>query len=100
MLCASLAKWTLPETGYGFAALRAWNEQRALVPQTHSPDGAEFGSCEDLSLRALALEALVLKRTSIDSKVFHKPSVILNISWFKTQLIDNNGNKRIPDTLR
>jgi hypothetical protein len=33
MLDASLAKWASPETGYGFAALRAWNEQRALVPR-------------------------------------------------------------------
>ena len=27
------------KAGYGFAALRAWNEHRALVPQIHSLDG-------------------------------------------------------------
>jgi hypothetical protein len=43
MLGASPRKVASPETGYGFAALRAWNEERALVPQTHSLDDAEFG---------------------------------------------------------
>jgi hypothetical protein len=27
-----------PKAGYGFDALRAWNEHEALVPQTHSLD--------------------------------------------------------------
>jgi hypothetical protein len=44
-------KSTSPEAGYGFAALRAWNEQRTLVPQTHSLDGAEFKVAENKTSR-------------------------------------------------
>src|SRR4029077_720703 len=70
--------WAVPKAGYGFAALRAWNEHRALVPQIHSLDGLGAPRMELVTKQGCHLHRVVIARHMCNSSFMepHDPAII------------------------